>query len=210
MTPELFGYLVGHSSYRDGLVERVEAAAEDTETPEMQIAGDQAALITLLVGAIAARHALEVGTFLGYGAISIARGLAGKGRLVCCELNEDYARRAREHLEEAGLADRVEFRIGPALETLGAMPEEERFDFAFIDADKTGYPDYFEEVLPRTLRGGLIMLDNTLLHGRVLDPPDGDESARVVAALNDRLVADEGLEVAMLGIADGITLVRKR
>lgn len=209
LTPELQRYLVAHSSFRDDLVERVEAAAEETDTPLMQIAGDQAALITILVRAIGANRALEVGTFLGYGAISIARGLSDGGRLVCCELEPDYARRAQEHLEAAGLADRVEIRVGPALETLRAMPTDEAYDFSFIDADKQSYPDYYEEVLKRTRPGGLIMLDNTLKDGRVVDPEPGGSDA-VVAELNDRLATDERVWVAMLGIADGVTLALKR
>ncbi len=209
LTPELQRYLVAHSSFRDDLVERVEAAAEKTDFPLMQIAGDQAALITILVRAIGATRALEVGTFLGYGAISIARGLSEDGRLVCCELEPDYAARAQEHLEAAGLADRVEIRIGPALETLRAMPTDEAYDFSFIDADKQSYPDYYEEVLKRTRPSGLIMLDNTLKDGRVLDPEPGGSDA-VVAELNDRLATDERVWVAMLGVADGVTLALKR
>jgi caffeoyl-CoA O-methyltransferase len=176
----------------------------------MQIAGDQAALITVLVRAIGARRAIEVGTFLGYGAISIARGLPDDGQLICCELEQGYADRAREHLRAAGLENRVEFRIGPAAETLRSIDEDESYDFAFIDADKTGYPTYVEECLRLLRPGGLIMLDNVLLSGRVLDPPDDDQSAGVMAELNDRLAADDRVEVAMLGIADGITLARKR
>jgi caffeoyl-CoA O-methyltransferase len=175
----------------------------------MQIAGDQAAFMTILVAAIGARHALEVGTFLGYGAIAIARGLPPDGRLICCELDEDYAKRAREHLSKAGLEDKVEFRVGPALESLRAMDRSEQFDFAFIDADKTEYPAYFEETLARTRPNGLIALDNTLRGGSVLEPGDS-EAARVTAELNDRLAEDERVDAAMLGFADGITLVRKR
>jgi caffeoyl-CoA O-methyltransferase len=210
LTPELHRYAVEHSSFRDGVVPGVEAAAKEMgELAEMQIAGDQAALMTVLVGAIGARHALELGTFLGYGAIAIARGLPDDGELVCCELDEGYAERAREHLGKAGLEGRVEIRVGPALDTLRAMDRSEPFDFAFIDADKTEYIDYFEETLPRMRRGGLVMLDNTLRGGTVLDPGDS-EAARVTAELNDRLARDERVDVALLGFADGITLARKR
>jgi caffeoyl-CoA O-methyltransferase len=209
LTPELQRYLVEHSSFRDAVVEGVEGAAEETETPLMQIAGDQAAMITILVRAIGARRALELGTFLGYGAIAIARGLEPDGRLICCELSEDYAARAREHLEAAGLAERVEIRVGPALETLREMPPDPSFEFSFIDADKQGYPDYYEEVLRRTRPRGLIMLDNTLKDGRVLDPEPGS-SDPVIAELNDRIARDERVEVAMVGIADGVTLALKR
>ena len=210
ITPELHRYAVEHSSFRDGVVPDVERAGEEMgELAAMQIAGDQAAFITVLVAATGARQALEVGTFLGYGAIAIARGLPADGRLLCCELDEDYAERARAHLKAAGLEDRVEIRLGPALDTLRAMEREERFDFSFIDADKVEYADYFVEILARTRPNGLIMIDNTLRGGTVLEPGDS-ESARVTAELNDRLATDERVDVALLGVADGITLARKR
>jgi caffeoyl-CoA O-methyltransferase len=210
LTPELHDYLIEHSSFRDGVVPAVEQAAEEMgELAEMQIAGDQAAFMTVLVAAIGARQALEVGTFLGYGAIAIARGLPDDGRLICCELRDEHAERAREHVAQAGLEGQVEFRIGPALETIRAMDASEQFDFAFIDADKTEYIDYFEEVFTRTRANGLIMLDNTLREGTVLDPGDS-EAAQVTAELNDRLATDDRVDVAMLGFADGITLARKR
>ena len=210
ITPELHRYAVEHSSFRDGSVAEVEQAGEEMgELAAMQIAGDQAAFITILVSAIGAHSALEVGTFLGYGAIAIARGLPPDGRLVCCELDEGYAERAREHLAKAGLEDRVEFRIGPALESLRAMDRGEQLDFAFIDADKTEYIDYFEETLLRMRPNGLIMLDNTLRGGTVLEPGDS-EAARVTAELNGGLARDERVDVALLGVADGITLARKR
>jgi caffeoyl-CoA O-methyltransferase len=210
ITPELHRYGVAHSSFRDGAVPEVEQAGEDMgDLASMQIAGDQAAFMTIVVAAIGAQQALEVGTFLGYGAIAIARGLPEDGRLVCCELEQEYANRAREHLEKAGLADRVEIRVGPALETLRAMDATEQFDFAFIDADKTEYIDYFEETLTRIRPNGLIMLDNTLRGGSVLEPGDS-EAARVTAELNDRLAKDDRVDAALLGFADGITLIRKR
>jgi caffeoyl-CoA O-methyltransferase len=211
LTPEMHRYTIEHSSFRDGVAPEVERAATEMagDLAEMQIAGDQAAFMTVLVRAIEAKRAIEIGTFLGYGAIGIARGLPEDGELICCELDEGYADRAREHLAKAGLEDRVEIRVGPALETLRAMERAEQFDFAFIDADKTGYIDYFEETLPRMRSNGLIMLDNTLRGGSVLDPGDSD-SARVTAELNDRLPDDDRVDVAMLGFADGITLVRKK
>jgi caffeoyl-CoA O-methyltransferase len=210
LNSELHDYLVEHSSFRDGVAAEVEQAAREMgELQEMQIGGDQAALITVLVRAIEARRALEIGTFLGYGAISIARGLPEDGKLTCCELNEDYAERAHEHLSHVGLADRVEIRVGPAIETLAGL-DDGAFDFAFIDADKVGYPGYYEECLRLLRPNGLIMLDNTLKQGMVLDPPEGDEGTATMAELNDRIAADDRVDVAMLGIADGVTLVRKR
>jgi caffeoyl-CoA O-methyltransferase len=210
ITPELHRYAVEHSSFRDGVIPDVEQAGEEMgDLASMQIAGDQAAFMTILVTAIGAHDALEVGTFLGYGALAIGRGLPEDGRLICCELDEGYAERAREHLRMAGLEDRVEVRVGPALESLRAMERTEQFDFAFIDADKTEYIDYFEETLPRMRPNGVILLDNTLRGGSVLDPGDS-ESARVTAELNDRLATDDRVDVALLGFADGITMVRKR
>jgi caffeoyl-CoA O-methyltransferase len=210
ITPELHRYAVEHSSFRDGVIPDVEQAGEEMgDLASMQIAGDQAAFMTILVTAIGAHDALEVGTFLGYGALAIGRGLPEDGRLICCELDEGYAERAREHLRIAGLEDRVEVRVGPALESLRAMERTEQFDFAFIDADKTEYIDYFEETLPRMRPNGVILLDNTLRGGSVLDPGDS-ESARVTAELNDRLTTDDRVDVALLGFADGITMVRKR
>jgi caffeoyl-CoA O-methyltransferase len=210
ITPELHRYTVEHSSFRDGPVPEIEQAGEDMgDLASMQIAGDQAAFMTILVTAIGARQALEVGTFLGYGALAIARGLPEDGRLVCCELSEEYAERAREHLRRAELDGRVEIRVGPALDTLKEMERDEQFDLAFIDADKTEYIDYFEETLARLRPNGLILIDNTLRDGTVLDPGDS-ESARVTADLNDRLAEDDRVDVALLGFADGITVVRKR
>jgi caffeoyl-CoA O-methyltransferase len=210
ITPELHRYAVDHSSFRDGVVPDVERAGEEMgDLAAMQIAGDQAAFMTILVSAIGAREALEVGTFLGYGAIAIARGLPEDGHLLCLELDEEYAGRARDHLAAAGLDQGVEIRVGPALESLRALDREERFDFAFIDADKTEYIDYFEETLARMRPNGLILFDNTLRGGSVLDPGDS-EAAKVTAELNDRLAKDERVDASLLGVADGITVIRKR
>ena len=210
ITPELHRYSVAHSSFRDGVVPEVEQAGEDMgDLALMQIAGDQAAFMTIVVRAIGARRALVVGMFLGYGAIAIARGLPDDGEMICLELDEEYAERAREHLRRAGIDGKVEIRVGPALESLRAMDRTEQYDFAFIDADKTEYIDYFEEVLARLRPNGVIMIDNTLREGTVLDPGDS-ESARVTAELNDRLAKDERVDVALLGLADGITVARKR
>jgi len=209
LTPELYDYVVGRGVRRDDVLERVERDTDAMgDIAVMQTAPDQGALITLLVGAIGARLAVEVGTFTGYSAICIARGLAGGGRLVCCEVDPGYAQTALENLRSAELGDRVEVRVGPALDTLRALPLDEPIDFAFVDADKPGYADYYEELLARLRPGGVIMLDNVLLRGRVLDPDDG--AARAMAALNDSLATDERVDVAMLAVSDGVTLLRKR
>ena len=209
LTPELHRYAVEHSSFRDPVSLEVEQAAEEMGgLALMQIAGDQAAFTTILVKAIGARRCLELGTFLGYGAISIARGLPEDGELICCELKQEYAERARAHLDKAGLSDRVEIRVGPAIETLRGISDDGSFDLAFIDADKENYPTYYEECLRLVRTNGLILIDNVFKDGRVIDSPEGSD--KVVADLNDRIATDDRVEVAMLSIADGVSFVRKR
>jgi caffeoyl-CoA O-methyltransferase len=211
---ELHDYMVEHGTRQDDVLRRVQAdAAAMGQIASMQVAPDQGAFLTLLCRAIGAREALELGTFTGYSAICIARGLAPGGRLIACELSEEYAEIAAANLEAAGVADRVEIRIGPASETLRAIPERGDFDFAFIDADKTGYPEYYELVLARMRPGGLIAVDNVLAGGGVVRSEDADvrpESLEAILAVNDLIAADERVDVAMVGIADGVTLARKR
>ncbi len=212
LTPELHRYVVAHGARQDDVLRRLQAQTAERypDLKQMQIAPDQGAVMTLLAKAIGARRAIELGTFTGYSAICIARGLQADGVLLACELSEEYAEVARGWFDEAGVGERIELRIGPAIETLRALPRDEAFDLAFIDADKTGYGDYYEECLARLRPGGLILFDNVLKDGRVLDPPEGDDSAHAIAALNDRLVADERVELAMLAIADGVTVALKR
>jgi len=212
---DLHAYLVEHGARQDEVLARVQAETEAMgEIAVMQIAPDQGAFMTLLARVIGAREALELGTFTGYSAICIARGLAPGGRLLCCELDEGYAETAARNFEAAGVADRVEIRIGPALDTLRALPQREVFDLAFIDADKQTYPDYYEECLVRTRPGGLILVDNVLSAGRVLERDSLDEGAAAsvpaIHQLNERVRDDERVDVAMVGIADGLTIARKR
>jgi caffeoyl-CoA O-methyltransferase len=214
LNDELHGYIVDHGARQDDVLRRVqEETAAMGRVANMQVAPDQGAFLTLLCQSIGAREALELGTFTGYSAICIARGLAPGGRLIACELSEEYAETASRNLEDAGVADRVEIRIGPAAETLRALPEREAFDFAFIDADKPGYPEYYELVLARMRAGGLIAVDNVLADGGVVAADDGNmrpESLEAILELNDRIAADDRVDVAMLAIADGLTLARKR
>jgi caffeoyl-CoA O-methyltransferase len=212
---ELHDYLVAHGAREDDVLRRVRVqTAAMGDLAVMQIAPDQGAFMTLMAKLVGAREAIELGTFTGYSAICIARGLEPGGRLVCCELSEEYAETAAQNLEAAGVAERVEIRIGPAIETLRGLPEREVFDLAFIDADKTGYPDYYEECLARLRPGGVIMLDNVLSAGRVVDPSGLDEesvpSVRAITELNERVRDDERVDIAMVAIADGVTIARKR
>jgi caffeoyl-CoA O-methyltransferase len=212
MTPQLHAYAIEHGARQDDVLRSL---AEETERIAgemaiMQVSPDQGALITLLARAIGARSAIELGTFTGYSAICIARGLRADGRLIACEINEEHAAVARRYFAEAGVKEQVELAIGPALETLRAMPEREQFDFAFIDADKETYPDYYEELIPRLGQGGLVMVDNVFRDGAVVDPDDDSERTRAIQELNVRIAADDRVDVAMLGISDGVTLALKR
>ncbi|MGI8461324.1 MAG: O-methyltransferase [Solirubrobacterales bacterium] len=212
LNDEIHAYLVERGARQDELLARLQAETERDEgaMAVMQIAPDQGAFMTLITRAIGARRAIEVGTFTGYSAICIARALPEDGELLCFEIDPERAAVAERWVAEAGLAETIEVRVGPAAEGLRELPREETFDLAFIDADKPGYRDYFEECLARLRPGGLILLDNVLLSGRVLEPPDDDESAQALAELNERLAADERVDLAMVGIADGITIACKR
>jgi caffeoyl-CoA O-methyltransferase len=212
LSPELYGYAVEHGARQDDLLRRL---AEETESnladvAIMQIAPDQGAFMTMLMRLMGARRALELGTFTGYSAICITRGLPDDGELVTCDVNDEWTAIARRYWEEAGVADRIDLRLGPALETIRALPSEEPFDFAFIDADKSEYPDYYEECLRLLRPGGLVMLDNVFRDGRVLDADDDDPRTRATREVNERAADDERVDVVVLAVADGITLARKR
>ena len=211
LTDELHEYMVAHGARQDEVLRRVqEETAAMGDIAVMQIAPDQGAFMTLLAQLIGAREAIELGTFTGYSAICIARGLAPGGRLIACELSEEYAETAAANVAAAGVADRVEIRIGPALDTLADIPERETFDLGFIDADKENYPAYYELVLARTKPGGLIVVDNVLAAGRVVDPDNDQEQVRAIRQTNDLIAADERVDCAMVAIADGLLLARKR
>lgn len=175
----------------------------------MQIGADQGQLLTLLARLAGARRAVEVGTFTGYSALCIARALPEDGTLVCCDVNEEWTAIGRRAWVRAGLADRIELRIGPAIETLRALPDEP-LDLAFIDADKPAYLDYWRELVPRVRPGGLLVADNVLWSGRVADPSADDADTRALRAFNDAVAADERVEVAVLPAFDGLTLARRR
>jgi caffeoyl-CoA O-methyltransferase len=211
LTPELHRYIVEHGARQDDVLRRLAAETEELgDIAIMQIAPDQGAFMTLLVRAMGARRALELGTFTGYSAICIARGLGEDGTLVACDLNGDWTRIAQRYFDEAGVADRIDMRLGPALETIRELPEDEPFDFAFIDADKENYGGYFERALTLLRPGGLVAVDNVLWGGSVADPSVRDAETEAIRRFNARLRADERVDISLLPVADGLTLARKR
>ena len=211
VSPQILDYVISHSSPPDAvLVElRKETARRFPDWTVLQIGAEQGTFMTLLSQLIAPRRAVEVGTFTGYSSICLARGLAPGGSLLCCDINADWTSLAREYWQKAGLADRIELRLGPAADTLHSLPPDASLDLAFIDADKTGYATYWDEIVPRTRAGGIILVDNTFLHGRIFDG-DPDPDARAIRDFNEHALADDRVELAMLSVGDGLTFARKK
>ena len=209
---DIDAYSGEHSTGPDEVQQRLQETTREktAQAAGMQIGDDQAVLMEMIVRAMGARRAVEVGTFTGYSSLAIARGLGPDGHLLCCDVSEEWTAMARAAWEEAGVADRVELVIGPAVETLRALPRDEQFDFAFIDADKSSYPDYYEEILARLRPGGLVLLDNMLQSGRVLDTSIQDENVNAIRGLNDAIVGDARVKVVLLPLGDGVSVVQKR
>jgi caffeoyl-CoA O-methyltransferase len=211
LSPELYEYVLAHRSERDGvLADLIAETGKLGGLSMMQIAPEQGAFLTLLARIMNASSAIEVGTFTGYSAISIARGLAPGGKLLCCDVSEDWTAIARDFWKRAGVADRIELKLAPGVETLRALPKAESVDFAFIDADKTNYKNYYEEILARLRPNGLIVFDNVLWGGSVVDDANQNDDTRAIRALNDFVTADPRVECVMVPIADGLLLTRKR
>ncbi|MEU8263490.1 O-methyltransferase [Micromonospora sp. NPDC048999] len=210
LTPELHAYLVAHGSAPDEIVRELaeETLAALPEQADMQVAPEQAAFLTFLTRLLGVRQAVEVGTFTGLSSLAIARGLAEGGQLTCFDISEEYTGVARRYWTRAGVQDLIDLRIGPAADRLRELPRERYLDLAFIDADKVGYPVYWDELVPRMRPGAVIAVDNTLRGGRVLAPENADD--RAIAAFNDEIMSDVRVDVVMLPIADGVTLARVR
>jgi len=212
LSAELHRYLVSHSTPPDDVLSRL--AAETTSrfpaAAHMQVGPEQGTFMTLITQLLGASRAVEIGTFTGYSSICIARGLADGGKLTCCDVSEEWTSVARKYWQLAGVEDRIELQLGPAAQTLRAMPAAAELDFAFIDADKTGYIGYWEAVVPRLRPGGAILVDNTLSHGKVVDAAATDENVQGIRAFNDHAAADERVVLVLLPIGDGLTLARKR
>jgi caffeoyl-CoA O-methyltransferase len=207
----LYDYLVAHRSPDDAVIEELrEETARLGGRATMQVAPDQATLLRILVSAIGARWAVEVGTFTGLSALAIARGLPANGRLFCFDVSEEWTAIGRRYWEKAGVADRIELRIGPAAPALRMLPEEPWLDFAFIDADKQGYPVYWDEIVRRLRPGGLVAVDNVLWEGEVVQADKAGADVEAIRAFNDEVLADDRVESVMLAVADGLTLACRR
>jgi caffeoyl-CoA O-methyltransferase len=210
LSAELGDYLVAHGTPPDAVQQALIAeTAALGPVAGMQVAPEQGAFLTLLTAAIGARNAIEVGTFTGYSSLCIARGLRAGGNLLCCDVSEEWTNIARKAWESAGVAGKITLRIAPAVETIKALPDNEQFDLAFIDADKPNYQNYFDALVPRMRVNGVILVDNVLWHGAVVDPKADDENTRAIKAFNDQVAKDDRVETVMLPISDGLTLCRK-
>ena len=208
----LNAYLTAHSTPPDPVLRELANETQDLFPFEsgLQIAPEQGTLMTLLTPLAGASTGIEIGTFTGYSSICIARGLAPGGHLTCCDISEDWTSIAQKYWTKAALDDIIELRLGPAIDTLRQLPQAEAYDVAFIDADKESYPAYWREVVPRMKPGGLIMVDNTFSHGRVIDA--GNDSPVVIAIrdFNDHAAADDRVDLVMVPIGDGLTVARKK
>jgi caffeoyl-CoA O-methyltransferase len=209
LSDELHAYVLDVGVREPDVLRRLREETEALPQHDMQIAPEQGAFMAMLVSLMGARRCIEVGTFTGYSSICLARGMAEGGVLMCCDISEEWTSLARTYWQKAGLAGRIDLRIGPALDTLRALPSAASLDLAFIDADKTGYADYWDEIVPRTRPGGVILVDNTLLHGRIFHAePDPDAAA--IKQFNEHVLADDRVVLAMLPVGDGLTVARRK
>jgi caffeoyl-CoA O-methyltransferase len=212
LNAKLYDYVVAHGHNSDPLLRELaeETARQLGGVSMMQIAPEQGTLMGILARAINARSAVEVGTFTGYSALCVARALPADGHLLCCDVSAEWTAIARRYWEAAGVSDRITLKLGPALETLRALPREAKVDFSFIDADKSNYRNYYEELMARTRSGGLILIDNVLWNGEVLNQKNQSEDTRAIRDLNDFIARDDRVEAVMIPVSDGLTICRKK
>ncbi|GAA3618860.1 O-methyltransferase [Streptomyces fenghuangensis] len=210
-TAELYGYVLDHNPPLDpvlrDLVETTRARFPDRAG--LQSAQEQGPMLAFLVRLTGARRIVEVGTFTGFSALAMAQALPEDGTLIACDISQEWTALGREAWARAGVADRIDLRLAPALDTLRALPAEPEIDFVYLDADKDNYIAYWEELVPRMRPGGLIVADNVLYHGEVADP-DATGNAAAIRAFNDHVFADDRMESIMLTVADGVTIARRR
>ena len=212
LSDALSEYLLAHAPPVDEVQQWLidETRARVPDQMGMQISPEQGAFMGLVTKLIGARRAVEVGTFTGYSSLCIAGALPADGSLLCCDISEEWTAIAREAWTKAAVNDRVELRVAPAIETLQSLPDDEVIDLAFVDADKSSYQLYYDELLPRLRANGLLLIDNSLWNGRVLDASVVDEDTVAIRAFNDRVAADERVESTILTLGDGLTIIRKR
>jgi caffeoyl-CoA O-methyltransferase len=212
VTSDLQDYAVGHGSYTvDRVMHDLQAeTAKLGPVARMQIGADEGQLLTFLARLVGASTAVEVGTFTGYSSLCIARGLADDGKLICCDISDQWTKIGRRAWQRAGLGDRIELRLGPGLDTLRDLPRKEHVDFVFIDADKGGYVSYWNELVPRVRPGGLLLADNVLWSGRIVDEASDDADIQALRAFNDLVTHDERVEAVVLTAFDGLTIARKK
>lgn len=213
LTDDLYAYLLAHSVQEPDLLRELRQETAQHPMAQMQIAPEQGQFMALLIQLMGATQALEVGVFTGYSALRVALALPPEGRLVACDVNPDYTAIAQRYWERAGVAHKIDLRLAPATETLDqliAEGQQNRFDFAFIDADKSHYPQYYEQVLQLLRPGGLMAIDNVLWSGRVADPTVTDNRTQTLRRLNADLAADPRIVLSLLPLADGLTLALKR
>ena len=213
MTDELYDYMLSVSLRELPVLRRLREETASHPMAQMQISPDQGQFMNFLVRLMGAKRTLEVGVFTGYSSLSVALALPPGGRIIACDVSEEWTSIARRYWEEAGVAHKIDLRLAPALETLDGLLASEQagsFDFAFIDADKTNYDGYYERALQLLRSGGLIAIDNVLWSGRVADPSVQDKDTAALRALNDKIHRDERVLVSMLPVADGLTLALKK
>ena len=213
MDDRLYEYLLRVSLRESDVMRRLREETAKMREGGMQVSPEQGQFMSFLVEALGVRRALEVGVFTGYSSLAVATAMPEGGRLVACDLNEQWTSIARRYWREAGVEDRIDLRLGNAVETLAALSREGldgTFDFAFVDADKEGYVEYYERCLSLLRRGGIAAFDNVLWDGRVAKPDDHSASTEAIRKLNDHLTRDERVTLTMLPIGDGLTLARKR
>jgi caffeoyl-CoA O-methyltransferase len=211
LSPEAQSYLLTHGAAPDEVqADLIAETAALGGISMMQISPEQGAFMTLFTRLIGARRVVEVGTFTGYSALCIARGLPDDGALLCCDVSEEWTAIGRRAWARAGVADKITLEIAPALDTLRALPPDPVFDLGFIDADKPSYPGYYEEILTRLRPNGVILVDNVLWGGAVVDPAADDDNTSAIKAFNDMVAADDRVESVILTLGDGLTVARKR
>ncbi|HWL42241.1 MAG TPA: class I SAM-dependent methyltransferase [Ilumatobacter sp.] len=210
MSSDVYEYLVGHSTPPDPVYAAITADthAHTGRAAGMQIGADQFVFMRILTELVGVDRAVEVGTFTGASGAAIAGGLRPGGRLTCCDVSTEWTAIASRNWAAAGLDDRIDLRIGPALDTLATLPDEP-LDLAFVDADKPAYVDYYEALVPRLRPGGVLLIDNTLWSGRVADPADTDDHTEAIRRVNARAAGDPRVTTVVLSIGDGVTLCRK-